>query len=305
MKVDRSVKSIRQFAAQLGLFGLLSATLLLSACGFNEHGFLAPAGPVAETERGHFFSIIGWVLIVIVPLFIATPIVLWKYRFGKNRGGYQPNWSHSWTLECLIWGLPIVIVGILGWNLWQVSHKLDPYAPIRSNDKPALHIQVVGLDWKWLFIYPEQDVAVAGKLVLPVDRPISFSVTSATVMQSFMIPRLGSQIYAMGGMISHLHLLATEPGRYRGLNTQYNGKDFAKQQFTAHAVSAAHFKAWVRHQQTKPILDMAAYKRLAKPSVLKQPKTFSGVPADFFQQLVARVQNTPAEQLASTPSREK
>ncbi|MDN5874608.1 MAG: COX aromatic rich motif-containing protein [Sinobacteraceae bacterium] len=274
--------------------------MLLAACGFDEHGFLTAAGPVAQAQREHFFSIIGWTLIVIVPLFVATPIVLWKYRFGRQRGAYRPNWSYSLLLEWLIWGLPLVIVGVLGWNLWQVSARLDPYDPIPS-DNPALHIQVVGLDWKWLFIYPEQDVAVAGKLVLPVDRPIRFSLTSATVMQSFMIPRLGSQMYAMGGMISQLHLLAAEPGRYRGLNTQYNGKGFAKQQFTTHAVSSAEFKAWVHRLRSGPSLDMAAYKQLAKPSVLEQPETYGGVAPGLFQQIVTRVQNTPAAKLMSTP----
>lgn len=267
--------------------------LLLCSCSAANHGFLAAAGPVAQAERGHFFSIIGWMLIVVVPLFVATPIVLWKYRIGRKGAVYRPKWSFSWTLEALVWGLPLVIVAILGWNLWDVSHPLDPYKPIAS-DKPVLHVQVVSLDWKWLFIYPDQDVASVNELVLPVDRPTSFTLTSQTVMQSFMIPRLGSQIYTMPGMVTQLNLLAAIPGSYRGLNTQYNGMGFAEQKFTVHAVDAEAFKQWIGEQEAKPPLDMAAYKKLSKRSVLPRPEGFGAVPGQLFQHIVAMVKRVPA-----------
>ncbi len=276
---------------------------LLTSCGFDKHGFLASVGPVAQAQRDHFFSITGWVLVVIVPLFVATPIVLWKYRLGR-RGVYRPEWSFSWILETLIWGLPLIIVAILGVNLWQVSHKLDPYDPI-SSTQPPLDIQVVSLDWKWLFIYPHQRVAAVDELVLPVNRPISFQLTSGTVMQSFMIPRLGGQIYTMPGMVTHLHLLADKPGTYRGLNTQYNGKGFARQKFTARVTSGDDFKQWIEHQQSKPPLDMTAYQELSKRSVLAQPIEYGGVPAKLFQRIIKKVQSTPAAALPSgEPERE-
>lgn len=265
----------------------------LASCGWQGHGFLAAAGPVAEAQRGHFFSIIGWTMIVIVPLFVATPIVLWKYRLGRKKAAYRPNWTFSWILEGLIWGLPLLIVAILGWNLWGLSHQLDPYKPIASG-KPPLQVEVVGLNWKWLFIYPEQGVATANKLVVPADRPISFRLTSATVMQSFFIPRLGSQIYAMPGMVTQLHLLAAKPGRYLGMNTQYNGKGFAAQKFKVHAVSESDFKHWVDNVQARPPLNTSAYQQLAERSILTQPKSYGGVSSHLFQQIVTKAKAKPA-----------
>lgn len=283
-----------KYAAAIAWRGAIVISLFgLASCGWQNHGFLASAGPVAEAERGHFFAVIGWTLIVIVPLFVATPIVLWKYRLGRKDAAYRPNWTSSWFFEVLIWGLPLVIVAILGWNLWGLSHQLDPYKPIAS-DKSPLKIKVVGLNWKWLFIYPGQNVAAAGKLMLPTDRPISFRLTSATVMQSFYIPRLGSQIYTMPGMVTQLHLLAAKPGRYLGMNAQYNGEGFAAQQFQVHAVSEADFKHWVAQTHAKPPLDLAAYKEVAERSVLAEPKSYGSVSNKLFRQIVARTKATPA-----------
>lgn len=275
---------------------IVLATLFLASCGFSDHGFLAPAGPIAEAQRNHFLSITAWTLVVIVPLFVATPIVLWKYRFGKKDSTYRPNWTFSWILEGLIWGLPLIIVGVLGWNVWKVSHQLDPYTPIAS-DKPTLRIQVVGLDWKWLFIYPDQKIASVNQLVFPADRPVRFELTSETVMQAFMIPRLGSQIYAMPGMITQLNLLASEPGSYRGQNTQYNGKAFAKQKFTAKAVSEFTFEDWVNQQKSNPPLDISAYNKLARRSVLSEPVFFGNITPGMFQRIIERVKSTPAVEL--------
>lgn len=274
----------------------ITATVFLCSCGFSEHGFLAPSGPIAEAQKNHLLSITGWTLVVIVPLFIALPIVLWKYRFGNRKSLYRPNWSFSWLLEGLIWGLPLIIVSILSWNVWWVSKELDPYAPI-SSDQPALHIQVIGLDWKWLFIYPDQRIASVNQLVIPVNRPIEFELTSETVMQSFMIPRLGSQIYAMPGMVSQLHLLASETGNFRGQNTQYNGRSFAKQKFITRALSGDEFRAWINRQKTNPPLDMPTYNRVARRSVPKRPEFFGDVAPDLFERIVTRVKNTPADEL--------
>ncbi|MES1925550.1 cytochrome ubiquinol oxidase subunit II [Salinisphaera sp. T31B1] len=285
---------VKQVAGYCVVF---AAVLLLPGCGLTDHGFLASAGPVAQAERDHFFSIIGWTLIVIVPLFVAAPIVLWKYRIGKKGAVYRPNWDFSWILEGLIWGLPVVVVAVLGWNLWQVSHKLDPYKPI-AHDRPALDVQVVSLDWKWLFIYPDQHMAAVNELVLPVDRPIHFSLTSATVMQSFMIPRLGSQIYTMPGMVTQLHLLAAKPGRYGGLNTQYNGEGFAEQKFSVQAVSAARFHEWVADQRSRPALDMAEYRKLSERSILPEPKTFGRAPSKLFERIVSDAKRIPAASTA-------
>lgn len=274
---------------------LLLLPLFLAGCSFNTHGFLAPAGPIAETQRNHFFSIITWTMIVIVPLFVATPLVLWKYRLGKKNAVYSPKWDSSWILELLIWGLPVMVVIILGWNLWNLSHQLDPYRPIAS-DKSPLKVKVVGMDWKWLFIYPEQKVASADKLVLPKNRPISFQLTSATVMQSFFIPRLGSQVYTMPGMVTSLHLLAAKPGQYKGMNTQYTGRGFAAQQFMVHAVSQGEFDQWIADLRTKPPLEEHRYKELSARSILAKPKGFGHVPQGLFQHIVTTGQSIPSIQ---------
>lgn len=275
--------------------------LPLAACGFSDHGFLAATGPIAQAQRDHFFSIIGWTLVVIVPLFIATPIVLWKYRLGQTKAPYRPNWAFSRVLESLIWGLPVVIVAILGWNLWQASHRLDPYKPI-PGEQPPLDIQVVSLDWKWLFIYPDDGIARVNELVIPVNRPISFKLTSQTVMQSFLIPRLGGQIYTMPGMTTRLHLLASEPGRYRGQNTQYNGKGFAKQKFAVHAVDETEFRQWLDRQKSAPALDMNAYLELAERSVIAKPKSFGEVCDQLFEQILTQARNQPSSVLPSAAS---
>ncbi|WP_048307384.1 COX aromatic rich motif-containing protein [Halomonas sp. PR-M31] len=271
----------------LAKYCLLTALLLLLSACSGEHGFLSPAGPIAQAQRNHFLSIIAWMMVVIVPLFVAVPIVLWKYRLGGSSSTYRPNWASSWIFEVLIWGIPLIVVSALSWNLWMQSHALDPYRPIKS-DNPTLNVQVVSLDWKWLFIYPDQRVAAVNELVLPVDRPVRFRLTSETVMQSFMIPRLGSQIYTMPGMVTELNLLADRTGTFRGQNTQYNGEGFPKQKFDAKVMDAQDFDDWIAQtRRSSPPLDMSAYEQLAKRSVLPSPLLFGAVPDRLFERVVS------------------
>jgi cytochrome o ubiquinol oxidase subunit 2 len=265
--------------------------LLLSACASASDGFINPAGPVAAALRDHFIFIVAVMMVVIVPLFIALPWALWRYRLGNNSGDkhskYQPEWEFSWSLELLVWGLPVVIVSILGWKLWEQSYQLDPYKPLIATDAP-LEVQAVSLDWKWVFIYPDQGIASADELMIVAGRPVRFRLTSGTVMQSFMIPRLGGQIYTMAGMVTQLNLLATEPGEFRGLNTQYNGMGFANQKFVARAVSQADFDAWAAStRQSKPPLDQAAWAQLTQSSVLSAPQFFGSVADGFFADIVS------------------
>lgn len=279
----RNRKSLRILArSTLGL-----TLSLLSACVGASDGFINPAGPVAAALRDHFVFILLVMTIVIVPLLIALPWALWRYRIGNRHAAYRPGWEFSWPLELLVWGLPIVIVSVLGWKLWQQSFQLDPYKPLVAAEAP-LEVQVVALDWKWLFIYPEQGVAAANELVFVAGRPVRFRLTSGTVMQSFMIPRLGGQIYTMAGMVTELNLLAPQPDEFRGLNTQYNGMGFAQQKFLARAVSQADFNAWATNvRQSRPPLNDAAWVLLAQPSVLPAPQFFSSIPDGFFTQIVA------------------
>ncbi|MCH5376262.1 MAG: cytochrome ubiquinol oxidase subunit II [Planctomycetes bacterium] len=268
-------------AAKAGL--LLPLVCGLTACSGWSGGFLDPAGPVAEAQRNHFFTIIAWTSIVILPLFVAFPWVLRRYRHGNGEAPYRPEWEFSWLLEVLVWGVPVVIVAILGWNLWRQAHQSDPYRPISSAEAP-LQVDVIGLDWKWLFVYPSQGIATADTLVLPAGRPVQFRLTSATVLQSFMIPRLGSQIYVMPGMKTELNLMADRPGNFIGLNTQYNGAGFARQRFTTKALGPKDFASWVtRVQDRQPALDKTALGKLMQRSTLDRPLIFGKIPANLFQ----------------------
>jgi cytochrome o ubiquinol oxidase subunit 2 len=265
--------------------GLLLLTFSVAATASN--GFINPAGPIAEALRDHLIFIVMVMAIVIVPLFIALPWTLWRYRLRTKSGSYQPNWEFSWPLEILIWGLPAVIVVVLGWNLWHQSYELDPYKPLAAAEAP-LEIQAIALDWKWVFIYPDQNVASVNEVMIVAGRPVRFRLTSGTVMQSFMIPRLGGQIYTMAGMETQMNLLASEPGQFRGLNTQYNGMGFANQKFMANAVSQADFDAWAATMSdSKPPLNQAAWALLAKPSVLAAPQSFGSVAEGLFTGVIA------------------
>lgn len=261
--------------------------VLMSAYVGASDGFINPAGPVAAALRDHLIFIVLVMMIVIVPLFIALPWTLWRYRIGNKKADYQPKWEFSWPLELLIWGLPVIIVGVLGWKLWEQTFELDPYKPLAATE-PLLEVQAVSLDWKWVFIYPEQGIVSVNELMIVTGRPVRFRLTSGTVMQSFMIPRLGGQIYTMAGMVTQLNLMASEPGEFRGLNTQYNGIGFANQKFLARAVSQDEFDAWAASlRQSKPPLDKTAWAQLTKPSVLPTPQFFGSVADNFFAEVVA------------------
>ena len=240
--------------------------LLLAACSSSTHmSFLDPQGPVADAERWHFYWVLGIMAVLVAgPIFLLLPFWAWRYRYGQKASKYTPRWEFSRSLEIMAWSGPVIIVVILAFFVWRDAHKLDPYKPIAS-DQPALRVQVIGYDWKWLFIYPDQGIASIGTLALPVGRPISMHLTSATVMQSFFIPALGSQIYAMGGMVSQLNLEASKPGRSLGENTMYNGNGFHQQKFTALAMTPAEFNAWVSNVRTSGIpLDAKVLKLISQ-----------------------------------------
>jgi cytochrome o ubiquinol oxidase subunit 2 len=220
--------------------------LVLAACDGNTHlTFLDPQGPVADLQRWHFYEVLGIMAVLVAgPIFLLLPFFAWRYRYGNKASKYAPRWEFSRFLEIMAWSGPIIIVVILAFFVWRDTHKLDPYKALAS-DQPPLRVQVIGYDWKWLFIYPDQGIASIGLLAIPTGRPISFRITSATVMQSLFIPALGSQIYAMGGMVTQLNLQASKPGRSLGENTMYNGNGFHQQHFTAQAMTPTKFKAWV------------------------------------------------------------
>lgn len=271
---------------------------LFAGSAFGADSFLTPLGPIAEAERVHLLRIIGITMIAIMPVLIGVPLILWRYRRGNKRAAYRPDWALSKPLDVAMWGVPVAIICLLSFWLWQHTVKYDPYKPL-GND--PLRIQVVGLDWKWLFIYPEQGVASVGEMAIPIDRPVTLSLTTDTVMQSFMVSALAGQIYAMAGMTTQLNFIADRPGTTAGHNTQYSGTGFSGQTFTVHAFADAEWHSWIDKARAAPLdLNSNTYERLAQRGSLTEaraalapeqdtgPLLFASIPPTLFQHIVNR-----------------
>ncbi len=252
---------------------------------------LHPRGPIGLAERHLILVVIGLMLIVVIPVFIMTAWFAWRYRASNTKAKYTPNWSYSAVVDLIIWAVPALLIAVLGTLAWTSSHKLDPYKPIDMATKP-LRIEAVSMDWKWLFIYPDQNIAVVNKLVFPAHVPLNFKLTSSTVMTSFMIPRLGGQIYAMAGMQTRLHLLANAEGTYRGLNYQYSGNGFPDMNFQAIATSPQQFEAWIKQVKRSPKkLDDTQLKLLEQPSARVPVSVYSSVKTHLFRDIIDRFKN--------------
>jgi cytochrome o ubiquinol oxidase subunit 2 len=272
----------------------LGAVLLSSGCGLSDAPLLDPKGPIALAERDLLFTAVALMLIVIIPVFVLTFWFTWRYRASNSKARYDPDWSYSARIDAVIWLIPALIVVALGVLVWTNTHKLDPFKPLASA-VPPLEVEVVAQDWKWLFIYPAQEIAVVNQLVFPSQTPLSLKITSDTVMNSFFIPALGGQIFAMAGMETRLNLLADAPGRFVGQNTQYSGSGFSDQHFEAIAASQEDFDAWVaKVKQSPDRLDAATYRALALPSS-KHPVTYySAVERNLFHKIIARYSRSQA-----------
>jgi cytochrome o ubiquinol oxidase subunit 2 len=261
---------------------LLIGVALLAGC---TEGVLDPKGPIAAAERQILFNALGIMLAIVIPTILATLGVAAWFRASNKHARYLPDFEHSGRLELLVWAIPIMTVILVGGVAWVGSHDLDPRKPLESEAKPV-HVQVVSLDWKWLFIYPEQGIATVNQLTIPVGTPLSFELTSSGVMNSFFVPQLGSQIYTMAGMVTRLHLQADEPGTYRGLSANYSGDGFDDMRFRVDAVPAEDFAKWVDAARgAGPELDAQAYAELAKPSKAVAPATYRAVTPDLFNDI--------------------
>jgi cytochrome o ubiquinol oxidase subunit II len=273
-----------------GLSSLCAVTFL---GGCSTILLFDPKGPIGEAER--FVIIAAGVLmaIVVIPVFIMAFWFARKYRASNTEATYMPKWSYSGKIEFFMWAGPIAIVTVLAILAWTSTHALDPYKPIRSADKP-INIEAVSLDWKWLFIYPDHNIATVNQITFPVNVPVSFKLTSDTVMTSFFIPQLGSQMYAMAGMQTRLHLLADKPGAYAGHNQQISGRGYADMHFKANVVSREEFELWVQKIRESPEkLDSDRYEKLAKPSDGYHPVTyFSSVKPDLFDYIIRKFDPT-------------
>jgi cytochrome o ubiquinol oxidase subunit 2 len=262
--------------------------LPLAGCGALKLGVANHAGPIADSQW-HLYIIVGIVLIFVgLPVWLLTPLVAWHYRLSNKGGAYKPDWDFSWWLEGLIWLPPLAIVIGLGVVLWNYTLDLDPYRPIPS-DQPTLEIQAVALDWKWLFIYPEQHLGVINQLTIPVGRPVHITLTSGTVMQSLLMPQLAGQIYAMAGMRTQLNIAANHPGVFRGENTQYNGDGFQSEKFDVVALPAPDYQSWMaRTQNSAEPFDGNSFSQLFRKSTVAKPIFYSATPSDLFEHILAR-----------------
>jgi cytochrome o ubiquinol oxidase subunit 2 len=232
---------------------------------------LNPQGEVAEKERNLIYFTLALSAVVVLPVFAMLGIFAWKFREGNEKAVYRPDWKSNGRLEVVWWGIPCLIILVLGIVAWRTSHDLDPYRSLDSRVKP-ISVQVVALQWKWLFIYPEQNIASVNLLEIPEKTPIAFTITADAPMNAFWIPNLGTQVYAMSGMSTTLHLIANSPGDYRGSSSNISGKGFADMAFTARAVSAADFGKWVAtSQRSNRRLDTATYEKLAMPGTEATP----------------------------------
>lgn len=248
---------------------------------------LQPTGEVAAAQKDIFALTIFLSALVVVPVFAMLAVFSLRYRKGKNQNSYRPEWGENKWLEGLWWAVPILIIGVLGVVTYQTSHSLDPYKE-RAGGEP-LDVQVVALRWKWLFIYPEEQVATLNHLPLPVDRPVRFSMTADAPMSAFWIPSLGSQTYAMSGMASKLNLKASEIGEYTGYTTNINGEGYTKMTFQTKVMSQGDFTNWSETaKSSKSPLDMAQYEKLSEPESLTAERTYRLANAKLFDMIMEK-----------------
>jgi cytochrome o ubiquinol oxidase subunit II len=273
-----------------GLMGFipLGLMLLLSGCNMDV---LDPKGSVGLAERDLISTSTWAMLIVVIPVIVLTLAFAWRYRASNKSAEYRPTWSHSTGIEVAVWLIPTLIILFLGVLTWKSTHELDPYRPLESNVKP-INVEVVALDWKWLFIYPDLGIATVNQLAFPVGTPVNFNITSDSVMNSFFIPQLGGQIYAMAGMQTKLHLIADEAGDYAGESANFSGQGFSDMKFRAIASSPEEFNAWVaKVRASSDRLDMNRYNVVSKPGEKASISYFSTVDPKLFHNIIARYNN--------------
>ena len=274
--------SKNRYPRLLGLVPLLG-TLLLGGCNMT---LLNPTGQVGLEQRNLIITATLLMLLVVVPVIVMTFLFAWKYRASNKDAIYTPKWSHSTKIEVAVWTIPVLIIIALGYITYISTHELDPYRPIESDVKP-ITIEVVALDWKWLFIYPEQGIATVNKIVFPAHTPINFKITSDAVMNSFFIPGLGGQIYAMAGMQTKLHLIADRNAEMDGISANYSGAGFTGMKFKAISTTQEDFDAWVSEVKKSPKqLDQVEYAARAKPSQNNPVELYSSVTPNQFQIIV-------------------
>lgn len=278
------------------LRGLLLLALATALTGCHTV-LMSPSGDVARQQRDLIITSFILMMLIVVPVIVATLVFAWRYRASNQKAHYDPEWDHSTIVELMIWSAPLLIIIALGAITWVSTHKLDPYRPLDrlgpgrvvTVDTKPLEVDVVALDWKWLFIYPEQNLAVVNELAAPVDRPIHFNLTASSVMNSFFIPALAGQIYAMPGMETTLQAVINHPGDYWGMSANYSGAGFSYMNFTFHGMSEGDFAKWVAQAKSHgDTLDQAAYAVLEAPSERNPVQFYGSVAPGLYRSILNR-----------------
>ncbi len=271
-------------ARGLGAIRATAPVVALTGCT----GVLDPAGPVGAAQKLILLNSLGIMLAIIIPVIVATGAFAWWFRAGNKRAVYRPDWAYSGRIEAVVWAIPTMIILFLGGIAYIGSHQLDPYRPLVSSVRP-IEVQVVSLDWKWLFIYPEQGVASVNRLVIPAGTPVRFRLTSATVWNTFFVPRLGSMIYTMNGMATTVHLQADRPGTFNGMSAHYSGDGFSDMDFQVEAVTPQAFAGWAAGTKgTGPVLDANGYRQLLRQTADVAPYTYRAVQPGLFDAVVVQ-----------------
>jgi len=278
----RSRTQLRFHAGRAGLLALLAT--IVSAC---NRGILDPVGPVGHAEKTILINSTAIMLAIVIPTMVATVAIAWWFRRSNSKATYLPDWEYSGAVEMVVWGIPVMTILLLGGITWISSHDLEPSKPLVSA-KPPLKVEVVSLDWKWLFIYPDQGIATVNQLVIPAGTPVSYRLTSATVWNVFFVPQFGTMIYTMPRMTTRLNLQADRQGVYEGISAHFSGDGFPGMQFKAQVLPADQFAMWAQgaHGQGGA-LDPASFVELSKPSSYVKPMTYGSVAPGLFDAIVA------------------
>jgi cytochrome o ubiquinol oxidase subunit II len=279
---DQIAKTTIASPMWLRAISITSAAMFLASC--NE-GVLDPHGPVGKAERVILYDSTAIMLAVIVPVIVLTLAFAWWFRARNSQAHYRPDWEYSGRIEMIIWSIPALVILFLGGIAWTGSHDLDPPVPLEASTAP-LDIEVVSLDWRWLFIYPREGIASLNRLVVPTGVPLRFRLTSTTVMNSFFVPQLGSQIYAMPNMVTRLNLKADEPGTFEGLSAMFSGDGFSDMRFDLVSTNEEAFKDWINTIKTQGgVLDARNFEELAKPAKAEGVHTYAQVSEGLFDRI--------------------
>jgi len=270
--------------AQRGSVASVLLLLLLAGC---HRGILDPVGPIAAQEKQLLINSTAIMLAIIIPTMIATIAFAWWFRRGNSKAQYRPDWEYSGAIEMVVWAIPALTIMLLGGIAWIGSHALEPSQALKS-DKPTLNVEVVSLDWKWLFIYPDQGIATVNQLVVPAGSPVSFRLTSATVWNSFFVPQMGTMIYTMPRMTTRLNLQADKTGVFNGLSSHFSGDGFPGMEFKVQSLPPDQFAMWAQGARGQGLaLDGRGYAELSKPSSYVKPMTYGAVAPGLFDAIVA------------------